>query len=566
MNRTSNLMNKTLIIGVIILFIGAVVTPSISGYEKKTNIQSVREAPINLPINCDYVNSYWRFNECGGDIAVDSCSPYYNGTIHGATWGGGGGDCALLFDGVDDYVNFSVHAAELGFNKTDDFIISFIFQSTDEGIFISGCAPWGFNPDFQIELLSNGSLFFKLIGSSHLGINLYSSEGYNDGEWHFVEYYHMGISTNPTVLVYVDGNFDNSMSSYYYDMGNDEYTKFKMGVNAHSSIGYFDGIIDDFKIVKYERGNKQNPPAIDGPTGGKPNVEYDYSFITDDPEGDNLSSIYIDWNDGPIEEVIGPFKSGEEVIVSHKWTEEGMYNIKAKSEDFWGEGPWSEPYPVLIGNQPPDPPTIAGPRYGDPGQQLTYTFVVVDPDEENVKLFIDWDDGNTTETSYYASGEEVTETHSWQAGDYYIIAEGIDTEGKIGDWSEPYHIRIGDQPPSTPIINGDTSGKPETEIDFIFSANDPENDQIWYDIKWGDGNEIIDDGPYTSGAPVTKSYAWNKTDTYVIESRARDEFGYYSEWKTHSINIPRNKAFINNLLELLFERFPLLEKLLNLVR
>jgi len=197
MTRKSGLMNKTLIIGVIILFIGAAVVPSFSAYDRKTEIQLLRKAPNISTSNDDYINSYWRFNECDGDIVGDSSSPHYNGTRHGATWVGSGGDCALDFDGVDDYVNFSMYSAEIFFNKTDDYIISFLFQSTGEGTILSGTAPWGFNPDFQIVLCSNGSLLFKLIGSSHLGINLYSSEGYNDGAYHTVEFYHKGNSANP---------------------------------------------------------------------------------------------------------------------------------------------------------------------------------------------------------------------------------------------------------------------------------------------------------------------------------------------------------------------------------
>jgi hypothetical protein len=357
------------------------------------------------------------------------------------------------------------------------------------------------------------------------------------------------------------------MTNYYYNIENDEYTKAKMGMNAHSSTGYFNGYIDDFKIIKYEKGNKQNPPAINGPTIGKPNVEYDYSFITEDPEGDNIS-LYIDWGDGTVDEGVGPFKSGEEAIVSHKWDEEGTYGIKAKSKDIWDDGPWSDPYEVNIRNQAPESPTITGPKYGDPLQQLTYTFVSEDYEGDDVKYFIDWDDGTTTETSYHASGTPVTETHSWNENkDYYITARAIDIEGKEGDWSE-CHIRLGDQPPGKPDIYGPTSGVPEKEIDFVFSANDLENDQVWFDIKWGDGSEITDEGPYNSEESVTKSHTWNSTKAFKVEARARDNFGYYGDWESYSIKIPRNKALFNNLLELLIERyqnmFPLLRYLLNL--
>ena len=83
--------------------------------------------------------------------------------------------------------------------------------------------------------------FFKLIGASNLGIRLYSNGVYNDGLWHYVEYYHNGISSTPTVTLYVDNVSDGSMTSYYYNIENDEYTKATMGVSAHTLTDYFDG-------------------------------------------------------------------------------------------------------------------------------------------------------------------------------------------------------------------------------------------------------------------------------------------------------------------------------------
>ncbi|UCF49032.1 MAG: hypothetical protein JSU91_04600 [Thermoplasmatales archaeon] len=340
--------NNIYIYGIIFLLIGASLLPSIYGYDKKTSINST----IDSPLNDDYINAYWKADECSGNILEDSSGHNYDGIINGATWDPSGySGCALVFDGIDDYVNFTSHSVELGYNKTDDFIISFYFKSSDDGVIYSTTAPWGFNPDFQIELLSNGTLFFKLLGSSNLGIRLYSTGSYNDGSWHFVEIYHNGISSTPTATLYVDNVFDNNNTGYYYNMYNDEYTKATMGVNAHTLTNYFDGYIDEFKIVKYELGNEQDPPIIDGPTGGLPDVEYDYTFTTIDPETDNIS-ILIDWDDGTEEYWRGPYISGEEVTVSHTWDEEGYYNVTAKSKDFWDDSTWSDPYMVIIGDQP----------------------------------------------------------------------------------------------------------------------------------------------------------------------------------------------------------------------
>ena len=348
MEKQSNLLKKTFIIGVVILFIGAVVTPSISGYNK-TYIKSEKKSYGISPINDDFINSYWKFDECSGDIAYDSSGHGYDGTINGATWIGGGSDCALEYDGLDDYVNFSDHAEGILFNNTDDLIITFIFESTGHGIIYSGTASWGYNPEFRIELLQNGTLYFKMM-MSFQGINLYSNGIYNDGDLHFVKYYFNGISTSPTATLIVDNVTDNSYTHFLHDFENDDFKKATMGKHCYTSTDYFDGIIDDFKIIKYEKGNDQESPVISGPSGGLPGIELLYTFVTNDPEDDNIW-ILIDWGDGTEEDWRGPFNSGQEVIIPHIYEEEGTYYIKAKSMDMWDDSRWSDLFEVVISSE-----------------------------------------------------------------------------------------------------------------------------------------------------------------------------------------------------------------------
>ena len=78
--------NKTLIIGIIILFILAGVTQNISGFSKESIIKLHKELPSSLPLNDDYVNAYWKFDECSGSTIGDSSGHDYDGTKYGATW------------------------------------------------------------------------------------------------------------------------------------------------------------------------------------------------------------------------------------------------------------------------------------------------------------------------------------------------------------------------------------------------------------------------------------------------------------------------------------------------
>jgi len=73
-------------------------------------------------------------------------------------------------------------------------------------------------------------------------------------------------------------------------------------------------------------------PDIDGPISGTAGAVYEYTFVSIDPEDDDVR-YYIDWDDGYIEEWIGPYPSGEEVTVSHTFEEQGIYTISAKAKD-----------------------------------------------------------------------------------------------------------------------------------------------------------------------------------------------------------------------------------------
>ncbi|KYK27847.1 hypothetical protein AYK20_01820 [Thermoplasmatales archaeon SG8-52-1] len=546
---------KILLYGIVFLFIGASVIPNISGDIGIINNQSKDKKVDNFLLNRDYVNVYWKFNDCSGSTLTDSAHNY-DGIIEGATWTTSGyTGCALIFDGQDDYVNLNTHTHEIAQNKTDDCIYSFYFKSTSGGIIFSTTSGVGYNPAMQIELIpNNGTLLFK-IWTLVCGIALYSTGSYNNGQWHHAEFYFNGITANPTLTLYVDGTFDNTITHWLCEVANDDFSKTRLGMHAYYSSDYYEGVLDEFKITKYEGGNKQVPPTIDGPTSGNPNVNYEYTFVTNDPENDDIL-LYVDWDDGSNTGWIGPYSSGELVTLNHKWVTDGFYIIKARSQDSWGKS-HTATHEVRIGNQAPDKPTISGPKHGNSQQQLTYTFLSRDYEDEDIKYFIDWDDGQTEETEYVESNTSVELSHSWTTnGDYNITARAIDSNNKIGDRSG-FQMRIGDQPPSPPNIYGAVHGYPDVEYDYGIFSIDPENDNLTYDVDWGDGNIETDIGPFPSGVIFPISHTWTEMGTYSIKSRAKDEYDYYSSWSEHKIYVPRTKATFNfNLLDFLVERFP----------
>jgi len=73
-------------------------------------------------------------------------------------------------------------------------------------------------------------------------------------------------------------------------------------------------------------------PRIDGPRSGKTGQDYDYNFRSIDPTDDDIY-YYIEWGDGGTEEWIGPYNAGEEITISHSWSQTGSHNIRAKAKD-----------------------------------------------------------------------------------------------------------------------------------------------------------------------------------------------------------------------------------------
>jgi outer membrane protein assembly factor BamB len=98
--------------------------------------------------------------------------------------------------------------------------------------------------------------------------------------------------------------------------------------------------------------NAPAAPSINGETNGEAGVEYNYTFRATDPNGDNVS-YYIEWGDREFTDWIGPYQSGEDVIISHTWVEQDTYTIKARSKDInnlWGS--WGELEVTMPVNQP----------------------------------------------------------------------------------------------------------------------------------------------------------------------------------------------------------------------
>ena len=556
------IFKKSSLYVIIVLLIGLSTISSINGHNIQLNDQLNEGDPINVNLLYeDYIAAYWQFDEGNGDTAYDSSGHDYDGVIYGASWVTGHSGYALDFDGVNDYVSLDNYAEELGFNKTDDLIFSLWFKSASdsEGLIYSMSQSWDYNPGFHIGLNSDGEFEFKMWVLS-CGVDFSGEESYNDGQWHYAEVWYNGITANPTITIYIDGEEEANITHWICNFESNEFAKNKIGRESLNQTKSFDGVIDELKIIKFPGGNEQNPPEISGPETGIINQNLEFSFVTNDPEEDDIE-IFIDWGDGTDTGWIGPYESGEEVIKYHKYTQNGEYIIDAQSRDIWHHSEWSH-YTIRIGNQIPSPPIIQGPVYGEPETPCDLTFNSDDYEGDNVWYWIEWGDGDIEEwiggENGFPSGQDTEVTHIWdENGIYEIKAKAKDEFDRESDFST-MSIRIGNEAPNEPSISGKTTGELDVEYEYTFMSTDLDGDNIYYWIKWGDGDHLDHYGPYASGTEVKLRHSWHNKGVTTIKAQAEDELGEFGEEGQLTITMPKSKGFYFNfyLLEWIFQRFP----------
>lgn len=97
-------------------------------------------------------------------------------------------------------------------------------------------------------------------------------------------------------------------------------------------------IVNDLEI----QNDPPEIPTIVGPSSGRNGKTYDYKISTTDPDGDNVY-YWILWYDGcPGVSWDGPYNSGEEIIKSFSWDNQGNYTISVKAKDENGaESDWA---------------------------------------------------------------------------------------------------------------------------------------------------------------------------------------------------------------------------------
>lgn len=101
-------------------------------------------------------------------------------------------------------------------------------------------------------------------------------------------------------------------------------------------------------------------------------------------------------------------------------------------------------------------------------------------------------------------------------------------------------------PTAKPSITNLTNGLYWVGVEYTFFVTfvDPDGDNVYYYIDWGDGTYMEWLGPYNSGETISFTHYWNETGNYEIKMKAKDLYGNESDWLVLSITvIPPNRFF-----------------------
>lgn len=313
--------------------------------------------------------------------------------------------------------------------------------------------------------------------------------------------------------------------------------------------------------------NPPNIPSNPNPPNGAVDVDInaDISWTGGDPDpGDTVTyDVYFGDSSPPSLVVSGQsdttYNPGTmSYLTTYYWQIVSWDNHGASTSgpewDFTTEDEPSNFPPVFSNEDPPHGSTDI------PTTITSLSVLIEDPEGDSFDWSIETnpDIGSNSGTGEYngvktctISNLEYDKTYTW-----YVNA----TDSGSGETSEEVYTftTVANSPPGIPNIDGPPSGKAGTEYEYTFNAVDPNDDEVFYWIDWGDGQTEEWIGPYDSGDDVIVKHTWSEKGIYTITAKAKDVFDAEGLEGTLEVTMPMNKAFnFNfNLLSWLFERFP----------
>jgi thiol-disulfide isomerase/thioredoxin len=111
---------------------------------------------------------------------------------------------------------------------------------------------------------------------------------------------------------------------------------------------------------------------------------------------------------------------------------------------------------------------------------------------------------------------------------------------------------VENNPPEKPSISGPATGNKDTDYEYTFSTSDPDGDDVYFYIDWGDNSSSEWIGPFNSGEEVKSSHTWVEDGVYIVRIKSKDMDNAESEWETLEVTMPKNRSTLNQYSNLFY--------------
>jgi outer membrane protein assembly factor BamB len=197
----------------------------------------------------------------------------------------------------------------------------------------------------------------------------------------------------------------------------------------------------------HNKNHRPNTPDIPaGQTIGRIAYAYNFSIEPIDPDEDSVA-VRCFWDDGDTSDW-SPFDiSGKVILLSHSWSDTGVYYVKAQVKDNRGSfSYWSEPCSIrIIIDEPPLTPTIlSGIDSGKINISYDFSSSTTDPDGDKIAIRFDWGNNDTSDWSFFhSSSDTIATNYIWiNPGTYLVKAQAKDVYDMTSEWSEGFPVAI----------------------------------------------------------------------------------------------------------------------------
>jgi hypothetical protein len=174
----------------------------------------------------------------------------------------------------------------------------------------------------------------------------------------------------------------------------------------------------------------------------------------------------------------------------------------------------------------------------------TYTFNVNTEYVEYTQLTVHHGGsppGGSDHESFWAQGYDAIFYFEYTETPYYHTAQ--DTMAHINASYAVKNIRLAiatlaelamasfkSNPPATPVLTGPNYCVIDVVYIYTFSTTDPDGDDVFYLVDWGDGTNSGWLGPYASGQTASAQKSWSLEGTFGVRVKAKDINGVVGPW------------------------------------